>query len=63
MLLYFKLFAKENKAQKEDVHRALHSRMCLDFGPGFFHFFAPMDVVENKNGVVVSFGKKPMEII
>ena len=53
MLLYFKLGAKEYKTQEENINRALYRGVFFDLVPGLFHFGAPMNVVEDKDGVVV----------
>jgi len=50
MLLHFKIGVDKNKADKEKVDGQCNGRVLLDGMPGGFHFFAPVDIVENHNG-------------
>ena len=63
MLLYFKFRTKENEPEKEDINRALNGRMAFNFFPCLFHFFAPMNIIKNKNGVVICFRQQMVEVV
>ncbi len=51
MLLLFEFLPKKNNADKKKIKGTPHSRMFLNMFPRLFHFFAPMNVVKNKNGI------------
>ena len=63
MLLLFKLLAEENKAEKEDVDSTADGWMLPDLLPGSFHFFAPVNIVKNKDRIVMDLFKKLVEVV
>ena len=46
MLPDLKFFTKKNKPGRKDIDSHFNRRMFLDDGPGFFHFPAPVDIMD-----------------
>ncbi len=63
MLRRFKFLPEKNQAEKKNIHGATNRGVDFDLFPSSFHFFAPMDVVEDQDGIIAGFGKKLMKII
>src|SRR5436190_12778358 len=57
------LTAQEDKPHGEQVDGNSDPRMSLDGLPGFLHAFAPMDVIQYEDRVVVRFGQALFEIV
>ena len=55
--------SKENETPKEGVNCHFYSRMLFDFLPCFFHFTGPVDVIKNKDGVIMYFREKFFKVI
>src|SRR6476660_2179689 len=62
MLLFFKLVAEKNKTKEKDINRAPHGGMLLNSCPGFFHLSAPVNIVENKDRLIVKQRKHVLKI-
>ena len=63
MLFTFKFATKEIQNPKKNVDVKRTAGMFFNFCPGFFHFGTPVNVIENKNGVVVRFFQQLVKII
>lgn len=53
MLFYFNGWIKENKAYKKQVDGKGNTFICFHRLPCFFHFFTPMNIVENHQAFMV----------
>lgn len=50
MLFHFKIRVDIYQADKKKINGECNSRMLLYDGPGCFHFFTPVDIVEDEYG-------------
>ena len=53
MLLFSEFLPENNNTKKEQVDGTADSEMRANVFPGCFHFFTPVDVIENENGIIV----------
>jgi hypothetical protein len=51
MLLLLEFLPEKNDADKKKINRTPNGRMFFNMLPRLFHFFTPMNVVKNKNGI------------
>ena len=51
MLLFLEFLPEENDADKKKINRTPGSGMLFNMFPGLLHFFTPMNIVKNKNGI------------
>ncbi len=63
MLPHFEVFFYENDAEKKQVDGLGNLIVCLDVFPRQFHVFTPMDIIENKNGILMGTVQQLIEII
>ena len=62
MLTYPHFGPEKNQAHKKQVDGNGDGGMRYYFGPGFFHFGTPVDVVKNKNGIVALFSQQLLKV-
>ena len=62
MQFFFKLLSEKHDAHEEKVDGATNRFMVLDDCPGLFHFPAPVNVIKNKDRIIMNFVKYFPEI-
>src|SRR5687768_3731525 len=62
MLTHFEFGPKKNITQEKQVYGTRYRRMIFYLFPGFFHFTAPVNIIQNDYTVMVSFHGKLVEI-
>ena len=63
MLFFPEFLPKKNDPDKEKVDTATDSRMFLNGFPGLFHFPAPVDVIKDKDRIVIYFWQQLLKIV
>lgn len=58
-----KFFFEKYDADKEQIYGEPHFRMAFNFLPGVFHALAPVNIIKNKNRIVVRLWKKRFKIM
>src|SRR4030095_9333920 len=63
MLLFFEFMAQQGYANKEQINSASDRRIFFDFLPGLFHLLTPVNVIQDKNGIIICLCKQLTKII
>ena len=62
-MLFYLFIPKENQAPLKGIYANGHFRMRLDDLPGFLHAFTPINIVENKNGIIMNMIQTLVKVI
>jgi hypothetical protein len=63
MLRFFEFLPEKNDPYEKKVDRTANSRVHFYLLPGLLHFKAPVNIVKDKNGMVIHFWQQTIKII